>query len=114
VDYPDCIAATWLGERLGVEPTLIDAMRRDGELIAVRKPGTVEWLYPAWQFDEWAPRPAVRRVVAAARDARIDESRLYELLTRPLGLSRFERRRLADLLADGREDDVVAAIRLAA
>lgn len=112
-DYADCLPATWLGERLGRSPASIDVMRRAGELIAVRRTGSLEWLYPAWQFDEWAPRPGITRVVAAAREAGIDENRLYELLTTPLGLSGPRRGRLADLLAEGRTDDVVAAVRSA-
>ena len=49
--YADCLPGTWLAERLAVDPLKIDAMRRAGELIAVREPGSDEWLYPAWQFD---------------------------------------------------------------
>ena len=110
--YPDALPATWLAERLAVDPARIDAMRRAGELIAVREPGSTEWRYPAWQFDGSVPRPGIARVVATARAQRLGEARLYELLTTPLGL-REGGRRLADLLVDGREDDVVAAIRTA-
>ncbi len=85
-------------------------MRRGGELIAVREPGSTEWCYPAWQFDAGKPRPSVTRVVATARAAGIDESRLNELLTTPLGL-RAGGRTLVDLLLEGRDDEVVAAIR---
>lgn len=110
--YPECVPATWLGERLAVDPARIEAMRRAGELIAVRRPGETEWLYPAWQLEGWAPRPGVSRIVAAAREAGIGDERLYELLTSPLGLTRRAGgRRLADLLLEGRVDDVVAAIR---
>jgi hypothetical protein len=110
-DYADCLAGTWLGERLGGNPTRVEAMRRAGELIAVRRPGSVEWLYPAWQFDAWKPRPGVKRIVAAARESGLDENALYELLTAPLGLNVRGSSRLADLLAEGREDEVVAAVR---
>jgi hypothetical protein len=110
-DYADCLPASWLGERLGGNPTLIEAMRRAGELIAVRRPDSIEWMYPAWQFDDWKPRPGVARIVAAAREAGLGEAELYELLTRPLGLGGRGRARLVDLLAEGREDEVVAAIR---
>ena len=61
-------------------------------------------------------RPAsagVARVVAAARENRVDESRLYDLLTTPLGL-RDGGQTLVDLLLEGRDDDVVAAVRAAA
>lgn len=106
------LAATWLAERMAVDPARIDAMRRGGELIAVRDAGSTEWRYPAWQFDHGKPRPGVARVVAAARDVRMEESRLYELLVMPLGL-RGDGRRLVDLLAEGRDDEVVSAIRSA-
>jgi hypothetical protein len=108
--YADCLAGTWLAERLAVDPLKIDAMRRAGELVAVREPGSDEWRYPAWQFDEWKPRRGVARIVAAAREAGLDETGLYDLMTAPLGLT-GDAARLADLLAEGREDDVVAAVR---
>jgi hypothetical protein len=104
------IPATWLAQRLAVDPARIDAMRRGGELIAVREPGSTDWRYPAWQFDHGKPRAGVTRVVAAAREAHMDESQLYDLLVMPLGLRR-DGRRLVDLLVEGRDDEVVAAIR---
>ena len=79
--YPDSIPATWLAARLAIDPVKIDVMRRSGELIAVREPGSIEWRYPAWQFDGGKPRRGVARVVAAAREAGIDEARLYDVLT---------------------------------
>jgi hypothetical protein len=113
--YPECVPATWLGERMALEPLRIEAMRRAGELIAVWDAGSNQWLYPAWQFERWAPRRGINRVVVAAREARIPDERLYELLTAPLGLTRTRGgRRLADVLVEGRVDDVVAAIRSAA
>lgn len=108
--YADCLTGSWLAERLAIDPLAIDAMRRDGELIGVRKSGSAEWLYPPWQFSDWRPRASIRRVVTAARAAGIGESRLYEILTAPLGL-RGEKR-LADLLREGRDDEVVEAVRL--
>lgn len=104
------LPATWLAARMAVNPARIDAMRRAGDLIAVREPGSIEWKYPAWQFESGKPRPAVARVVAAARESGVDEARLYEVLTTPLGL-RGGGRRLVDLLIEGREDEVVAAVR---
>lgn len=111
--YPDSIPATWLAARRAVDPVRIDVMRRSGELIAVREPGSVEWRYPAWQFDSGKPRRGVARVVAAAREAGIDEARLYDVLTASLGLRESARRRLVDLLLEGREDEVVAAVKAA-
>ncbi|HXH08105.1 MAG TPA: hypothetical protein VNI83_16125, partial [Vicinamibacterales bacterium] len=93
------------------DPARVEAMRRAGELIAVREPGAAEWLYPAWQLAGWRPRPGVARIVAAAREAGIGEQRLFDVLTAPLGLRAG--RRLADLVREGREDEVVRALRAA-
>lgn len=112
--FPEALPATWLAARWGIDPARIEAMRRGGELIAVRRPGSGEWFYPAWQFDAGRPRRGVDRIVTAARDAGIDETRLYDLLSAPLGLGRGERRRLSDLLLEDRIDEIVAAIRAAA
>ena len=109
--YPETLAAPWLAARFGVDPARIDAMRRAGELIAVREPGSTEWRYPSWQFEGGRPRRDVARITAAARENGIDETRLFELLTAPMGLSGGDRRRLADLLVEGRTDEVVASIR---
>ena len=109
--YADSLTGSWLAERLAVDPLRIEAMRRAGELIAVHEPGSPDWHYPAWQFDGWTPRRGVVRVVAAARQAGLDETRLYEVLTSPLGL--MGDGKLADLLVEGRDDEVVAAVRAA-
>lgn len=87
-------------------------MRRAGELIAVREEGSTAWLYPAWQLVGREPRRVIPRIAAAAREAGLDEARLYEILTVPLGLT--GRRRLVDLIAEGRDDEVVEAVRSAA
>jgi hypothetical protein len=108
--YESALPATWLAARMAVDPAYIDAMRRAGELIAVREPGSSEWRYPAWQFDHGRPRSGVARVVATARSRGMDDATLYDLLTAPLGL-RDSGRRLVDLLQEGRDDEVVAAIR---
>ena len=111
--YPETIAATWLAARLAVDPAKIDLMRRGGELIAVREPGSIEWRYPAWQFDSGKPRRGIARVVMAARESGLDEGQLYDVLTAPLGLRESGRKRLVDLLLDDRVDEVVAAVRAA-
>ncbi|CAN5830122.1 MAG: hypothetical protein H0T97_11010 [Actinobacteria bacterium] len=107
--YQDCLPATWLASRFAIDPFLIDAMRRDGQLVAVRPPGSTGWLYPGWQFDGRSPRPVIARIMRAARDKGLDESRLYTILTAPLGLG--GERRVYELLLEGREDDVVELVR---
>ena len=109
--YEDCLSASWLAARLAVDPVQLDAMRREGELIAVRKPGSTEWLYPSWQYSGRTPLQVVPRLVRAAREAGVNETRLYEILTAPLGLG--GRRRLADLVVEGRDEEVVEAVRSA-
>ena len=109
--YEDCISVSWLAARLGVDPVELETMRREGELIAVRKPDSTEWLYPAWQYAGRTPRQVIPRLVRAVREMGLDDSRLYEVLTAPLGLG--GRRRLADLVVEGRDEDVVQAVRSA-
>ena len=108
--YPGTLPATWLASRAAVDPARIDALRRAGALIAVRDPGSTEWRYPAWQFDGDKPRTSIARIISVARERGIDDAKLYDLLTAPLGL-RDGGRRLVDLLLEGRDDEVVAAIR---
>jgi len=109
--FPGTLPAPWLAARMGVDPLRVDAMRRAGELVAVREEGSTEWRYPAWQFESWHPRRGVARVVAAAREAGLDETRLYDVLTAPSGL--MGDGKLADLLVEGRDDEVIAAVRAA-
>ena len=48
----------------GVDTVKINAMRRAGELLAVRPAGSQEWLFPAWQFGpDGHVRPEVARVL---------------------------------------------------
>jgi hypothetical protein len=108
---PECLTTSWLAERFAVDPARIDAMRRAGELIAVREEGSTEWLYPAWQLDGREPKRVIARLVAAARENSLDEARLYEMLTARLGLT--GQRRLVDLIAEGRDEEVVEAVRSA-
>lgn len=108
--YDDCLSGTWLSTRLGIDTARIDRMRRGGELIALRPQRSAAWLYPAWQFRGSAPRAAVPRIVAAAREAGLDGARLYEVMTMRSGLG-ADRRRLVDVLADGADDQVVAIVR---
>jgi hypothetical protein len=107
--FPDSLPATWLAERLAIEPLLIEAMRRDGELIAVREPGSTDWFYPAWQFANGEPLPSVQRITRAAREANIDETRLYTILTARRGLHGTGK--VYELLREGRDDEVVELVR---
>lgn len=107
--YADSLPATWLAERLGADPARIDAMRRDGELIAVREPGSTDWLYPSWQFENGEPLTSVQRIIRAAREAGLDESRVYTILTARRGLHGTGQ--VYELLHEGREDDVVELVR---
>ena len=110
--FPGTLPATWLAERAAVDPARIDVLRRGGELIAVREPGSTECRYPAWQFEDGNPRKSIARIVVVARERGLDETHLVALMTAPLGL-RDEGRTRVDLLVEGREDEVVAAIRAA-
>ncbi len=107
--YAGCQPATWLAVRFAIEPGTIDAMRRDGELIAVREPGSTTWLYPPWQFDGRNPLPSIPRIVRAARETGLDEARLFTILTARRGLGNEER--VYELLREGRADDVVELVR---
>jgi hypothetical protein len=108
----EALTGSWLAVRTALEPRLIEAMRRDGELIGVRPPGSSEHFYPLWQFDEdWRPLPAVKRITEAARERGLDENRLYEVLSARLGLGGTER--LGSTLRAGNVDRVLAAVRSA-
>ena len=109
--YDDCLSGSWLSERLGIDASRVDRMRRGGELIGVRPQGSTAWLYPAWQFHNGKPYPVVPRIVAAAAEAGLDETRLYEVLTLRMGALGAGQKRLADLLAEGSGDQVVATVR---
>jgi hypothetical protein len=110
-DREHALSTSWVGMRMGVDPVLVNAMRRAGELYAVREPGSQEWRYPAWQFGpDWKPRPGVQRVLRAAREAGLDEAALDEILNRRVGVVGSPRR-LLDLLVEGDAEPVLAAIR---
>ena len=108
----EALTGSWLAQRLAIEPRLIEAMRRSGELIAVRPPGSWEHYYPVWQFDEdWRPLPAVQRVTRAARERGLSDDRLYEVLSARLGLG--GEKRLASAMRADNGERVVAAVRAA-
>jgi hypothetical protein len=109
-NFDRALSASWLSTRWGVDTVRINAMRRSGELLAVRPQGTQEWRYPSWQFDtDGRVKPDVARVLAAARARGIDSEQLSEILQRRSGLT-GSTRLLDDLLA-GRVDHVLSSIR---
>ena len=105
--YADSLTGSWLAERLAIDPLKIEAMRRAGELIAVREPGSGDWHYPAWQFEpEAAARRRPHRRGRARGGARRDAPvRRHDVPARADG-----QRKLADLLVEGRDDEVIAAV----
>jgi len=110
VDLDAALSAPWLAARLGVDPVALDIRRRSGELFAVRPSGSPDWLYPSWQFDDdWRLRPQVQRVLAEARDAKMTQVELDQLLQRRVGLAGG--RTLLALLVEGDDAAVVSAIR---
>ena len=105
------LTASWLGTRLGIGPTRVDLLRRGGELLGVREPGTQFYRYPSWQFgDGWQVKPIVAVMVAAARERGIREDRLGEILEMRVGMGG---RRVEDLARAGDEEAVLRAIRSA-
>jgi hypothetical protein len=111
-NFDRALSASWLSTRWGVDTVRINAMRRSGELLAVRPAGTQEWRYPSWQFDtDGSVKPDVARVLAAARERGIDSEQLSEILQRRSGLTGSGR--LVDELLAGRVDHVVAVVRAA-
>jgi hypothetical protein len=107
--YAGCLSGAWLAVSLGVDPHRIDAMRRAGELIAVRRPGSTEWLYPGWQIADGRVRDAIPQIVSAGRDRGLDEGALYSALTARRGMTGH--RSFADLVAADEGEQVVAALR---
>ena len=108
------VTGTWLAARFGVDPLKIEAMRRSGELYAVRANGSSEWRYPSWQFEaDGKTKPAVKRLLAAAHQQRIDALELDEVLERrKFGL--VGGHSVRDALLNGGEARALAEVRGAA
>jgi hypothetical protein len=107
--HEESLSGSWLSTRLGVGTHRLDAMRRAGELLGVRRPGGQDYLYPSWQFaPDGKPLPVMNRLVLAARGAGMSDERLYEVLSARTGISGDER--LADALRHGRDDYVVSVV----
>ena len=108
------LSTPWVAARLGIDPLRVERLRRAGELFAVRPAGCADWLYPSWQFDSTRRvRPAVASLLREARDQGIGAARLHDLLTQRTGLLEGKRL-LVDVLLEGGEERVLAAVRLAA
>jgi hypothetical protein len=106
----ESLSGSWLSSRLGVGTQRLDAMRRAGELLGVRRPGGYDYLYPAWQFaPDGTPLTSIARLTKAARGAGMSDDRLYEVLAARTGISGGAR--LADALREGREDYVLSVVR---
>ena len=108
----ESLSGSWLSTRLGIGTHRLDAMRRAGELLGVRRPGGQDYLYPAWQFTpEGKPLPVISRLVAAGRGKGLSDERLYSVLTSRAGIS--GRERLIEALKDGRDEYVLSIVRSA-
>ncbi len=106
------LSTTWLAQRLGIGSARIDVMRRSGELLGVRLPGTRDYVFPAWQFGrDGKVLDSVPRVISTARERGISDERLYELMNMRVGLGG---RRLCELMREGQDEQVLRAIRSAA
>ena len=104
------LTGSWLAARWGVDPVALEVQRRAGELFATREPGSDEWRYPSWEFDEEGRvRPEVTRVLAAAREAGMSASQLDELFRKRVGLA--GRRTMLDALLGGDTAPLLEAIR---
>ena len=106
----ESLSGSWLSTRLGVGTQRLDAMRRAGELLGVRRPGGQDYLYPAWQFGpNGKALPVIPRLVSTARAAGLSDDRLYEVMVSRTGISGEDR--LADALRAGRDEYVLSSIR---
>ena len=106
----ESLSGSWLSTRLGVGTQRLDAMRRAGELLGVRRPGGHDYLYPAWQFaPDGNALPVVPELVRSGRGRGMSDERLYEVLTSRTGISGDDR--LVDALRQGRDAYVLSVVR---
>jgi len=99
-----------LSAKLGLDPSALDAARRDGRLLGQSAGDHYE--FPAWQFDDDGNvLPSLPRVIAAARAAGMSDDRLGALLQARSGLG--SGRCLADVLRDGNVGHVLGVIQSA-
>jgi hypothetical protein len=100
---------TWVAARYGLDPVKVNALRRAGELYAVRSPGAHDWVYPAWQFEGNGVKPAVAQFLAAARERGFAAHELHGLLSRRVGM--VGGRRVVDLLLNEGPERAIATLR---
>ena len=106
------LSASWLSTKWGVDTVKVNAMRRAGELLAVRPAGSLEWRFPAWQFGpDGQVRPEVARVLEEARKRGLRPERVSEVLERRSGMTGGGR--LRDDLLEGHVEHVLATIEAA-
>ncbi|MBA3717131.1 MAG: hypothetical protein H0W87_02735 [Actinobacteria bacterium] len=109
-DRDAALTTSWLAARWGVDPVALEIRRRAGELFATRAPGSDEWLYPTWQFDdEGNVKPEVARVFAAACEAGLTSAQLDELFNRRVGLAGG--RTMLDSLLEGDDRPLLVEVR---
>lgn len=105
VGATDGLSGSRLAERYGMQPAQVEALRRSGELLAVRI--GADYHYPAWQLNGGGKAlPQVKALAAEARARGVSDRDLCELLTRRVGMTRT---RVIDLVRAG---DVEVAQRL--
>jgi hypothetical protein len=105
---PSGLTTPWLAGRLGLPQARVEAMQRAGMLLGVpRRDG--QRVYPSWQFGrDGRPLASLRRIIAAARSAGLDDAALHGLVTMRDGLT--GRQRLVDMLRSGTDEPVLRAI----
>ena len=106
----ESLSGSWLSTRLGVGTHRLDAMRRSGELLGVRRRGGHDFLYPGWQFaPDGKPRPVIERLVKTARAAGCRPLRLSAVRPPPPAIGGPARP--PDALREGRDEYVLSVVR---
>ena len=101
----------WLVAPPAVDQRAVNAMHEEGRILALPARAGDD-LVRSWQLDAHGqPLPVMRRLLASARDAGLDDVRLHALLGMRAGLTRPER--LVDVLLAGGTEHVLRAIRSA-
>lgn len=108
----ESVPAAAVQRGLGVSRQRLHQLVRAGRLVAVLPHDRKAGLYPAWQFaGDGTPLPGLSAVIAAAHEAEMDAETLHFAMTAPD--DRAGGCTLADLLIEGRSDEVVRLLRSA-